>query len=105
LPIFLKNKRKFHLLNSLREFNEVLKTDVVFLGTRLHGGARALQMHVESIILEVDNRTREIRKDINLPSIARQDNVTLRRWIIGEKVFNPISLDIESILKWKGQFN
>jgi polysaccharide pyruvyl transferase WcaK-like protein len=104
LSIFNKNRYKFHLIYTLQEFNEILKTDIVFIGTRLHGGARALQLNVETIILEVDNRSTEIRKDINLPSIDRQDNVTLKKWINGEHVFRPIFLDTNSIQKWKAQF-
>lgn len=104
LEIFQKNKNRFDFLLSLSEYNEILKTDIVFVGTRLHAGARALQKNIDTIVFEVDNRTKEISRDTNYPSIDRQDFELLQKWLDGEPVFNNLKIDEENINKWKTQF-
>lgn len=42
-----------------------------YVGLRLHGGIRAIQMNVPSLILSVDNRAREIRKSVGLAAPSR----------------------------------
>jgi len=104
LPIAKNNLSRIKIIDSIEDYNDILQTDIVFIGTRMHGGARALQFKKETLVLEVDNRTKEIRLDTNFPSIARKDISTLNHWIEGKSVFNPMYLNIDSINLWKEQF-
>jgi polysaccharide pyruvyl transferase WcaK-like protein len=104
LPLVKKNWNKIRIISSIQDYNQLLQTDIVFIGTRMHGGARALQKNKDALVLEIDNRSREISQDTNFPSIKRGDMNTLSRWIDGEYVFNPMRINIDSIQKWKAQF-
>ena len=46
---------------------------VDYIGTRLHGGIRALQYGKRTMIFAVDNRAMEKKKDFNLPVESRKD--------------------------------
>lgn len=105
LDIYKENKHKFEIIYSLPEYNELLDSgDVIYIGTRLHAGARALQKNVEALVLEVDNRAKEISRDTNFPSIKRNDLTTLQKWLNGDKIFSNMKLDNNSIKKWMNQF-
>jgi len=52
-----------------------------YLGLRLHAGIRCLQRGMRSLIVEVDNRAREISKDTNLPTVKRDDFEAMENWI------------------------
>ena len=57
---------------SLRAYTNFLETTVCdYVGTRLHGGVRALQKERRTIIIGVDNRAIEKKKDFNLMVIER----------------------------------
>ena len=78
-------------------------SDLDYIGTRLHGGLRALQYRKRSLILSIDNRTIEITKDTKLPSIPRSDIADVETWIhAGERT--DIRLPYDSINKWIAQF-
>jgi len=104
LPIYKKNINRIHILEQLNVYNELLRDDVVYIGTRLHGGARAIQMNKESIVLQVDNRTTEISNDTNFPSVKRTDLLTVSKWIEGDNIFSPMKIDLNSVNIWKKQF-
>ena len=75
-----------------------------YIGTRLHGGIRALNHCKRSCIIGIDNRAIEIKKDTNLPVIdANSINSELISWIYGNKPTN-IVLPKDNIKKWKSQF-
>lgn len=59
--------------------------DIDYIGTRLHGGIRALQHGKRSLIVSIDNRAREMSKDFNIPTIERNQIDDLEKWIYGEK--------------------
>ena len=63
----------FEILDrSLSSYDECLiNYSAVMVGTRLHAGIRALQKGNSALILSVDNRAIEIKKDINLPVVSR----------------------------------
>ena len=77
--------------------------DLDYVGSRLHGGIRALNHDVRSLIIGVDNRATEIHKDTNLPFIPREDMAQLPLWINGS-ASTIIRLPQENINKWKAQF-
>lgn len=91
--------------SSLSKYNDVLRAeDVDHIGTRLHGGIRALQYKRRSLILQIDNRATEIAKDTNLPTVPRSDIEGL-----GQKIKNSIATSITmpfaKISAWKNQFS
>ncbi|MCC2034060.1 polysaccharide pyruvyl transferase family protein [Microbacterium allomyrinae] len=49
----------------------LLAGDTAYVGLRLHGGVRAIQLGVPSLILSVDNRAREISKSVDLAAPSR----------------------------------
>lgn len=77
--------------------------DVDFLGTRLHGGIRALQHKRRTLIIEVDNRAVEIARDTKLPTIKRDDVDGIKNWITAD-VSTVLTLPYNNIASWKGQF-
>ena len=72
--------KNVHLVSpSLKAYDALFeKEDIEYVGTRLHAGIRALQHQKRSLILAVDNRAIEKKKDFNLPVIARDDVASLR---------------------------
>jgi len=89
---------------TLEEYNKILDTNSIdFVGTRLHGGIRALQHKRRTLIIAVDNRAVEINKNYNIPIIKREEIDLLE-----DKINNDIELNIkipeENIKKWKEQF-
>ncbi len=89
---------------SLEKYDEVLMAgDIDYVGSRLHGGIRALQKKVRTIILGVDNRAKEKHKDFNLKVIDRED-VEMLPDLINSSFETDINIPIENINKWKSQF-
>lgn len=78
-------------------------SQVDFVGTRLHGGIRAMQHGHRSIIISVDNRATEIAKDINLPVVERQDIEGISQ-MINTEFKTQIHLPDDEIKRWKSQF-
>lgn len=81
----------------------LLNNDVDFIGTRLHGGIRALQKKKRTIIISVDNRAIEKKKDFNLVCVPRGDLESLEKMINSEWT-TEIRIPIENINRWKNQF-
>ena len=75
-----------------------------YVGTRLHGGIRALNHKKRTLILAVDNRAVEISKDTNLPVLEREkvDN-NLEKWL-SESYQTQIILPRDNIDTWRKQF-
>jgi hypothetical protein len=89
---------------NLSAYDTFLKeNEVDFVGTRLHGGIRALHHKRRTIILEVDNRAKEIANDTNLPTCARDELNKLTDMIEGSFITD-IRLPVSNIEKWKSQF-
>lgn len=89
---------------SLKAYNAlVANPDVEFLGTRLHGGIRALQNGRRALIIAVDNRAKEISRDTALPTVARGDLSAMESWIKGDRP-TVIHLPQAAIDEWRGQF-
>ncbi len=75
-----------------------------FVGTRLHAGIRALQKHIRTIVVAIDNRAIEKSKDINLKIILRDEIDKKLETMINEEFSTDIKLPLENIEKWKKQF-
>lgn len=78
------------------------KTD--YVGTRLHGGIKALNCGCRSLILAVDNRAAEIAKDTNLPVMNRTDPIEKIEERINASWQTQIVLPEKNIQRWKEQF-
>lgn len=92
------------LAPSLAAYNTLLNSgDIEYIGTRLHGGIRALQHKVRTIIIAIDNRAEEKNKSFNLPIIQRSNLKALVPRINNE-FSTDITIPLENIAKWKKQF-
>lgn len=92
------------LPNNLRAYNDVLRNNKVdYVGTRLHAGIRALQLSRRAIIIGVDNRAIEMKKDVNLPVVSRESIEELIELING--IWTPsLNIPWTQIQEWKSQF-
>ena len=92
---------------SLNAYDQLLDDTSIsldYVGTRLHGGIRALQKNRRTIIIAIDNRAMEKSKDFNLPIVHRDDQTLLEKTI--ESSFQTeIQLPLKNIAKWKDQFH
>lgn len=85
-------------------YNRVLETeDVDFVGARLHGGIRALQYRRRALIIPVDNRAAEISISTALPVASRTEPEAIERWITQPRP-TLLTLPVEGITRWRGQF-
>lgn len=101
----IKHPRLHFVGPTLSEYDVLLNhNDIEYVGTRLHGGIRALNKGKRSIILAVDNRATEIAKDTNLVVLQRNDAPVTIESIINSKFETKIKLPVENIKKWKSQF-
>ncbi|MGL9893705.1 polysaccharide pyruvyl transferase family protein [Enterococcus mundtii] len=91
---------------NLNAFDQFLKThECDYIGTRLHGGIFSLQHGRRSIILAIDNRAREIKKNNHIPCIERDETSLSLQGLINSKWDTNITVEVEKIEKWKKQFN
>lgn len=89
---------------NLQAFDETLDgEDCDFIGTRLHGGIRALQRRRRSLIIGIDNRAVEIAKNFNLPVLGRRRIAEVEKWICSEQP-TMLNLPVAAIGAWKAQF-
>ncbi len=90
---------------TLHAYDELLLTqDVDFIGTRLHGGVRALQRYRRALILAVDNRAIEISANTQLPVVRRDDLAAIKHWIQHPEKLD-IKMDNAAIQSWRQQFH
>lgn len=78
-------------------------SEIDYIGTRLHGGIRAMQNGHWGLITAVDNRAIEIGRDTGLPVHKRGDRELIAR-TIAERPDPSISIPTAAIMEWRGQF-
>lgn len=88
-------------LESMKEL--LAKGNIDYVGTRLHGGVFAMQNYVRTIILIIDNRTREMKEHYNLPTVERT-NVDELDKMINSSWATKININENAINTWKEQF-
>lgn len=100
------DKEAVKIINpSLSSFDNLLASDNIdYVGTRLHGGIRALQKKVRTIIISIDNRAKEIGKSFNIPVVERDNIIELNNMVHSE-FSTSISLPLDNINLWKNQFH
>ena len=92
------------LYPNLDSVNNILELrDIDYIGTRLHGGIRALQKGKRTIIIGIDNRSLEMQKDYNLPVIDQNKLVNLNS-LINSSMEIKLNIPFDNIKKWKAQF-
>ncbi len=82
----------------------LLRPDVEYIGTRLHGGIRALQHGRRTMILAVDERAIEKQRDFALPVIRRTEYEQLEQ-LIDRSRPTDIHIPEHAITQWKAQFD
>ena len=94
-----------HLKPSVGALDDLLtsRTDVDYVGNRLHAGIRAMQHGKRAIIIEVDNRALEMGLDFALPTVQRDDFFGLEAKISGSFA-TEVNLPVYDIERWKQQF-
>lgn len=89
---------------SLSSLDDVLRDNKIdYIGTRLHAGIRSLQFKRRTLILSVDNRAKEIYKDINL-NVTERKNPNAINEFISKEFKTEIYLPFDNIQLWKEQF-
>ena len=87
--------------SNLRSYDEFLANeDVDYVGSRLHGGIRALQFKKRTLVIGIDHRSAEIANDTGLPVLRRTQIKDLPAWVNG-CVATKITLPTENITCWK----
>lgn len=89
---------------TLKAYDHILEQDdVEYIGTRLHGGIRALQKSRRAIIIGIDNRAVEKQKDFNISVVNRSELDGLED-LIHQSLSMDIRIPEKEILEWKNQF-
>lgn len=89
-------------LQGYDQFLENAETD--YIGTRLHGGIRALQKRHRTLIIGIDNRASELHKDFGMPVLYEKDINNLES-AINSGFSTDIKLPRENIKRFLDQFN
>lgn len=90
----------------LDAFDAILSTDDIdFVGTRLHAGIRSLQLSNRTIIIGIDNRSIEKKKDFNITVIDRDSVENELEDTINSNLKTEVSIPLNAINEWKSQFN
>ena len=80
----MKKTNEIEIINPhLSDYDNFLKKhEVDFIGTRLHGGIRALQHKRRSIIIGIDNRATELVNQENISNLSKIINSNFKTEII-----------------------
>jgi len=73
---------------------------VDYVGSRLHGGIRALQFKKRTLVIGIDHRSAEIANDTGLPVLRRTEMNGLETWVNGN-LPTRINLPTDNITNWK----
>jgi polysaccharide pyruvyl transferase WcaK-like protein len=95
------------LPSSLQAYDELLANrslSLDYVGTRLHGGIRALQHKRRAWIIGVDHRARDKAVDFQLPVMSRYTPPDDLERSIRSRAACEIHLPLENIRRWREQF-
>ena len=79
--------------------------NIDYVGTRLHAGMFALQHQVRTIILAIDNRTRDINASYHLQVVERSQIRKELAAKINSDFATAITIRQANIDKWLSQFD
>ena len=101
----INNDRLHIVAPTLTAYEALLRRgNIDYVGTRLHGGIKALNCKCRTLILAVDNRALEISKDTALPVFERSTDINIIADKINSSWETNIDLPSENIAHWKSQF-
>lgn len=102
----LPNIEKIGVINpSLQAYNRFLENEEAdYIGTRLHGGIRALQKRHRTLIIGVDNRACELHRDFRVP-VLDEKNIEKLDEFLNSNFSTKIKLPNESIKRFLKQFD
>lgn len=90
---------------SIEAYKKILENaEIEYVGTRLHAGIFALQHKLRSIIIAVDNRTRDIKETYNIIALERDEIEQKLEKLINSNFKTEININEENIKIWKEQF-
>lgn len=95
------------LERTLEAFDSLLRDQpsLDYVGTRLHGGIRALNHKVRSIVIAIDSRAIEIARDTGLKTVDRKAVTAELDHLIQSDFQTKLELPFDVINEWKDQFN
>lgn len=88
---------------SVDEYEEVLKSDIDYIGTRLHGGIYAMRNKKRAIIIAIDERAQGMSETYNLNTIDRNQFENLEN-MINSKIITNVNVDFQNVKTWMDQF-
>lgn len=109
------DEKYFHSLTESKDVEEIPPTldaynryleekDTDYVGTRLHGGIRALQKMRRTIIIGIDNRATELHNDFGIPVLDQNDMDRLEE-LLQSQIMTKIKLPTDNIARFLGQFS
>lgn len=100
-----KNTENIEIVSpNLESYKKVLQQDnIEYVGTRLHAGIYAMKNEKRAIILNIDNRAKDMSETYNLNTIDRDKLEQLNKKI-NSSFKTKVNIDIEKIKEWKKQF-
>lgn len=81
----------------------LLRDNIEYVGTRLHGGIYALRHKKRAIIISIDERARNISADTGLITIEK-DMLNGLPSLINSEFETKLNIPFEEITHWKEQF-
>lgn len=103
----LTSSKKIKIIgHSLRNYESLINScnDFDYVGTRLHAGIFAIRHKIRSIIISIDNRAEDMKETYNLPLIDRKSIKKDLSTYINSSFETIISVPVNNINEWKGQF-
>jgi len=85
------------------EYERILREDVDYIGTRLHGGIYAMRHKKRAIIIAIDERAQGMSETYNINTIHRKNFSDLEKMINSEVKTN-VNVDFRKVELWKKQF-
>lgn len=91
--------------SGLESLKKLLFSDIKldYIGTRLHAGILSIRNFRRSVIIGIDNRAVEIKKDFNLNVVEKSEFGLLEK-IISFDLRTDLKIPHKNINKWKKQF-
>lgn len=95
------------VIDTLKSYDSILESrlDLDYVGTRLHGGIRALQYGRRTILIGVDNRAQEIARDFKLPLVSRGEVASNLAEFVRSGFSTNVVLPTQAISAWRSQFS
>ena len=88
---------------TVEAYEEVLRRDVDFVGTRLHAGIFAMRHKKRTIIISVDERAQGMSQTYSLNTIERTHLDSLEQMINSEFITD-VKIDFDTVDEWMSQF-